>query len=141
MNSAPDVPELEAIARFWGHAYTFSHDPGTCPGKPYTAPAKTGRAPYAPPPWPSCSTPSRTTPPPGPSPPGPRHEHAAPLPAPAGQVPDTLLFPPAENGELRIRVWNSATSPARRQIHMGHPPLNAQPPAAYPPRTPRCQNQ
>jgi hypothetical protein len=43
MNSAPDVPELEAIARFWGHAYTFSHDPGTCPGKPYTARRKDGK--------------------------------------------------------------------------------------------------
>jgi hypothetical protein len=34
---ATDAPQLEALERFWGHAYTFSHDPGTCPGKPYAA--------------------------------------------------------------------------------------------------------
>lgn len=37
MSRATDASELEAIERFWGHAYTFSHDPGTCPGKPYAA--------------------------------------------------------------------------------------------------------
>jgi hypothetical protein len=37
MNSATDAPELETIARFWGHAYTLSHDPGTHPAEPYAA--------------------------------------------------------------------------------------------------------
>ena len=37
MNSATNAPELETIARFWGHAYTFSHDPARHPGEPYAA--------------------------------------------------------------------------------------------------------
>jgi len=37
LNSATGTPGLEDIERFWGHAYTFSHDPSTCPGKPYAA--------------------------------------------------------------------------------------------------------
>jgi hypothetical protein len=37
MDSATDAPELEAIVRFWGHAYTFSHDPDAHPGKPHAA--------------------------------------------------------------------------------------------------------
>jgi hypothetical protein len=67
MTSAAGVTELETIARFWGHAYTFSHDPGTCPCKPYAARRKDGKAPFAPLPRPSCWTPLRTTPPLGPS--------------------------------------------------------------------------
>ncbi|MGH3408049.1 MAG: hypothetical protein ACRDRJ_36945 [Streptosporangiaceae bacterium] len=43
MNSATGAPELEAITRFWGHAYTLSHDPGTCPGKPYAARRNDGK--------------------------------------------------------------------------------------------------
>jgi hypothetical protein len=43
MTSAAGVTELETIARFWGHAYTFSHDPGTCPCKPYAARRKDGK--------------------------------------------------------------------------------------------------
>jgi hypothetical protein len=47
MDSATDAPELQAIVRFWGHAYTFSHDPGTCPGtcpgKPYAARRRDGQ--------------------------------------------------------------------------------------------------
>ena len=43
MTSATDAPELESIVRFWGHAYTFSHDPGTCPGKPYAARRRDGQ--------------------------------------------------------------------------------------------------
>lgn len=42
MDSATDAPELEAIVRFWGHAYTFGHDPGTCPGQPYAARRRDG---------------------------------------------------------------------------------------------------
>jgi hypothetical protein len=34
MTSATDATELEAIVRFWGHAYTFSHDPDQHPDKP-----------------------------------------------------------------------------------------------------------
>jgi hypothetical protein len=37
MNSASDAPELESIVRFWGHAYTFSHDPENHPAEPYAA--------------------------------------------------------------------------------------------------------
>jgi len=43
MSSATDEPELEAIVRFWGHAYTFSHDPGQDPGRPYAARRKDGQ--------------------------------------------------------------------------------------------------
>jgi hypothetical protein len=43
MTSVTDATELEAIVRFWGHAYTFSHDPGTCPGEPYAARRKDGQ--------------------------------------------------------------------------------------------------
>ena len=43
MTSATDAPELEAVVKFWGHAYTFSHDPGTCPGKPYAARRRDGQ--------------------------------------------------------------------------------------------------
>ena len=42
MNSITDAPQLKVIARFWGHAYTFSHDPETCPGKPHAARRKDG---------------------------------------------------------------------------------------------------
>jgi hypothetical protein len=42
MTNVTDAPELEAIERFWGHAYTFSQDPGTHPGKPYAACRKDG---------------------------------------------------------------------------------------------------
>jgi hypothetical protein len=31
MTSAAGVTELETIARFWGHAYTFSHEPRHLP--------------------------------------------------------------------------------------------------------------
>jgi hypothetical protein len=34
--------ELEAIVRFWGHAYTFSHHPDTYPDEPYAASRKDG---------------------------------------------------------------------------------------------------
>ncbi|MGD0606719.1 MAG: hypothetical protein ABSA53_24425 [Streptosporangiaceae bacterium] len=43
MDSATDAPGLEAIVRFWGHAYTFSHDTGTCPGNPYAARRRDGQ--------------------------------------------------------------------------------------------------
>lgn len=43
MNSATNAPELDAIARFWGHAYTFSHDPDDHPGEPYAAHRKDGQ--------------------------------------------------------------------------------------------------
>jgi hypothetical protein len=43
MTSATDDPGLEAIVRFWGHACTFSHDPGQFPDKPYAAHRKDGR--------------------------------------------------------------------------------------------------
>jgi hypothetical protein len=43
MDSATDAPGLEAIVRFWGHAYTFSHDPGEHPGEPYAARRKDGQ--------------------------------------------------------------------------------------------------
>jgi hypothetical protein len=43
MNSATDAPELETIVRFWGHAYTFSHDPDADPGNPYAARRKDGQ--------------------------------------------------------------------------------------------------
>jgi len=42
MDSATDAPELEAIVRFWGHKYTFSHDPRKHPDKPYAAHRKDG---------------------------------------------------------------------------------------------------
>jgi hypothetical protein len=42
MTSATDVPELEAIVKFWGHAYIFSHDPGEYPDEPYAARRKDG---------------------------------------------------------------------------------------------------
>jgi len=44
MSSATDAPDLEAIVRFWGHAYTFSHHPGEYPDKPYAAHPKRGEA-------------------------------------------------------------------------------------------------
>ena len=43
MDSATDAPELENIVRFWGHAYTFSHDPDADPGKPYAAARRDGQ--------------------------------------------------------------------------------------------------
>lgn len=43
MNSATDAPELEAVVKFWGHAYTFSHDPGEYPDKPCAARRKDGQ--------------------------------------------------------------------------------------------------
>lgn len=43
MDSVTDAPELENIVRFWGHAYTFSHDPDADPGKPYTATRRDGQ--------------------------------------------------------------------------------------------------
>jgi hypothetical protein len=43
VDSATDAPELETIIRFWGHAYTFSHDPAADPGKPYAAHRKDGK--------------------------------------------------------------------------------------------------
>jgi hypothetical protein len=43
MTSTSDAPELEAIVRFWGHAYTFSHDPAQDPAKPYAARRKDGQ--------------------------------------------------------------------------------------------------
>jgi hypothetical protein len=43
VDSATDAPELETIIRFWGHAYTFSHDPDTHPGEPYAAHRKDGK--------------------------------------------------------------------------------------------------
>ena len=43
MTSATDATELEAIVRFWGHAYTFSHDPDQHPDKPYSAHRKGGQ--------------------------------------------------------------------------------------------------
>ena len=43
MTSATDAPELEAVVRFWGHAYTFSHDPGEHPHEPYAAHRKDGQ--------------------------------------------------------------------------------------------------
>jgi len=43
MTNTAGPPELNAIVRFRGHAYTFSHDPGTCPGKPLAARRKDGQ--------------------------------------------------------------------------------------------------
>jgi hypothetical protein len=43
LTSATDAPELEAIVKFWGHAYTFSHDPRAHPDKPYAAHRKDGQ--------------------------------------------------------------------------------------------------
>jgi len=43
MNSATDATELGAIAQFWGHAYTFSHDPEDHPEKPYSAHRRDGQ--------------------------------------------------------------------------------------------------
>ena len=43
MTSATDAPELEAIERFWGHAYTFSHDPAAHPDEPHAAHRKDGQ--------------------------------------------------------------------------------------------------
>jgi hypothetical protein len=43
LTSTTDEPELEAIVKFWGHAYTFGHDPDTHPGDPYTARRKDGQ--------------------------------------------------------------------------------------------------
>jgi hypothetical protein len=43
MTSTSDAPELEAIVRFWGHAYTFSHDPDQHPERPYAARRKDGQ--------------------------------------------------------------------------------------------------
>jgi hypothetical protein len=42
MYSATDTPELEAVVRFWGHKYTFSHDPGNYPDMPYAAHRRDG---------------------------------------------------------------------------------------------------
>ena len=42
MNSATDATELGAIAQFWGHAYTFSHDSDTHPDQPFAAHRKDG---------------------------------------------------------------------------------------------------
>jgi hypothetical protein len=42
LTSATDEPELEAIVKFWGHAYTFSHDPRHFPDEPYAAHRKDG---------------------------------------------------------------------------------------------------
>jgi hypothetical protein len=42
VTSATDAPELEAIARFWGHAYTFSYHPDDHPDEPYDANRKDG---------------------------------------------------------------------------------------------------
>jgi hypothetical protein len=41
--SATDATELEAIVRFWGHAYTFSHDPEEHPVEPYAARRRDGQ--------------------------------------------------------------------------------------------------
>ena len=43
MDSATDAPELEAVVKFWGHAYTFSHDPEEHPEKPYAARRRDGQ--------------------------------------------------------------------------------------------------
>ena len=43
LNSAPNTPKLEAIMKFWGHAYTFSHDPDDNPAEPYTAHRRDGK--------------------------------------------------------------------------------------------------
>lgn len=43
MTGTTDAPELEAIVKFWGHAYTFSHDPHEHPEQPYTAHRKDGQ--------------------------------------------------------------------------------------------------
>jgi hypothetical protein len=43
MTSAADAPELEAIARFWGHAYTFSRHHDDHPHEPYAARRKDGK--------------------------------------------------------------------------------------------------
>jgi len=43
LTSATDEPELEAIVKFWGHAYTFSHRPDIYPAKPYAARRKDGQ--------------------------------------------------------------------------------------------------
>ncbi len=42
MDSATDAPDLERIVRFWGHKYTFSHDPREHPDEPYAAHRKNG---------------------------------------------------------------------------------------------------
>jgi hypothetical protein len=42
MDSSTDAPELESIVRFWGHKYTFSHDPNAYQDKPYAAHRKDG---------------------------------------------------------------------------------------------------
>lgn len=43
MTGTTDAPELETIVRFWGHAYTFSHDPDQHPGEPYAAHRRDGQ--------------------------------------------------------------------------------------------------
>ena len=43
MNSATDAPELDTIARFWGHAYTLTNDPEDHPREPYAAHRKDGK--------------------------------------------------------------------------------------------------
>lgn len=37
MTSATGEPDVQDIARFWGHAYTFTHDPDDHPGQPHAA--------------------------------------------------------------------------------------------------------
>jgi hypothetical protein len=43
LTSTTDAPELEATVKFWGHACTFSHDPGHFPASPYAAHRKDGQ--------------------------------------------------------------------------------------------------
>jgi hypothetical protein len=43
MGSATSAPELQAIQRFWGHAYTLSHDPDGHPAQPHAAHRKDGQ--------------------------------------------------------------------------------------------------
>jgi len=43
MTSATDAQQLEAIAKFWGHAYTFSYDHAGHPDEPHGAHRRDGK--------------------------------------------------------------------------------------------------